>query len=107
MRGDTKQLKDTFPKDRSTNLRRTPTVNRSTGQLQKVVWGLASHVWLDLPRCWIELEEVLIHILSNFENCSHVTTTITVIRCAEHCDNVLILHHTIKDSVGNIPNRYP
>jgi hypothetical protein len=66
-----------------------------TGQLQNVIRGLASHVRLDLWRGWIKLEEVLIHVLSNFENCSHVTATITVIWCTEHCDNVLVLHHII------------
>ena len=59
------------------------------------------------------MEEVLIHVLSNFEDCSHVTASVAVIWCAEHCHNILILHHTIKTRQcksfkilqGNVPVR--
>ena len=59
------------------------------------------------------MEEVLIHVLSNFEDCSHVTASVAVIWCAEHRHNILILHDTIntrqcksfKILQGNVPVR--
>lgn len=70
--------------------------------LQKVVWGLARHVRLNLPRSWVELEEVLIHVLANFEDRSHVPASVAIVRRAEHCHNVLILHHTINKKERDI-----
>jgi hypothetical protein len=61
-------------------------------QLQKVVWGLASCVRLNLSRRRVELEEVLVHVLTDFKNGSHVTTAVTIVRRTEDCDNILILH---------------
>jgi hypothetical protein len=57
------------------------------------------------------LEEVLIHVLSDFKDCSHVTAAVAVIWRAEHRHNVLILHHIInqrqhksfKILQGNVP----
>jgi hypothetical protein len=45
-----------------------------------------------LPRCRVKLEEVLVHVLTNFKNCSHVTTSVTIVWRTEDCDNILILH---------------
>jgi hypothetical protein len=70
----------------------TSELKRSPAQLQKVVWGLASCVWLNLPRCWVKLEEVLVHIFTNLKNRRHVTTAITVVWCTEDCDNILVLY---------------
>jgi hypothetical protein len=64
---------------------------RSPPQLQKVVWGFAGCVWLNLPRCRVKLKEVLVHVFPDFKNSSHVTTSVTIIRRTEDCDYILIL----------------
>lgn len=64
-------------------------------RLQKIVWSLAGSVRLNLPRCWIKLQEVLFHILPNFQYGRHVTATITVVGCTKYCDNIFILQEEI------------
>lgn len=69
---------------------------------QKIIRSLASGIRFDLSRCWIELKEVLLHLLSNLKYCCHVSTSVTVVWCTKHCNYVLLLSihtHTHKDSV--------
>lgn len=70
------------------------TVPESQLSLQKVVWRFASHVWLALPRCRLELQKRASHGLINLHNCGHITAPITVIRGTEHSNHVLVLRIT-------------
>jgi hypothetical protein len=98
--GDTKRLEGTHFLRRSTGAgAAVEKLKKPTCLLQKVVWGLARHVRLNLPRSWVELEEVLIHVLTDFEDGSHVPTSVAVVWRAEHCHNILILHHTIQNKL--------
>jgi len=86
-----KDIRSTDPdtaEERSINTRKL----KRPPQLQKVVWGLASCVRLNLPRRRIELEEVLVHIFTDFKNCSHVTTAVAIVWRTEDGYNILILH---------------
>ena len=37
---------------------------KNANKSQKIIRGLAGSIWFDLTRSWIELEEVLVHVLS-------------------------------------------
>lgn len=90
---DTRSTDSDAAAERSIN---TGKLKRSTPQLQKVVGGLACCVRLDLPRRWIKLEEVMIHVFPNLKNRGHVTTSVTVVWCTENRYNILILHEKIR-----------
>uniref|UniRef100_A0A7C9CPQ8 Uncharacterized protein n=1 Tax=Opuntia streptacantha TaxID=393608 RepID=A0A7C9CPQ8_OPUST len=71
---------------------------------QKIVGSFAGGVGLNLPRCRVELEEVLFHIFPNLKNCSHIPTSVTVIRSTKHRHYIFILtpiitfHHKLVSS---------
>jgi hypothetical protein len=73
-------------------------------KLQKVVGSFASGVRLNLARGWIKLKKVLLHVLSYFQYCCHVTTPVTVIRSTKNRYNILILFFNISNKENTINN---
>jgi len=48
-------------------------------------------VRLSTPWCWIEHQEIVIHLFVDLHYSSLVTAAITVVWCGEYCDNLLLV----------------
>lgn len=68
------------------------TVGDKLFELQKIIRGSACGIRLNLTRCRVKLKEILLHMLPNLKYCSHISTSIAVIWCTEHCHHIFVLH---------------
>ncbi len=58
---------------------------------QKVVRGAARDMWLSAAGCRIKDQEIIIHILVHLHDTCLVGASVTVVRCREDSDDVLIV----------------
>lgn len=65
---------------------------------QKIIWSLASSIRFNLPRGRVKLKEILLHILPNFQYCSHVTTPVTIVWSAKNGHHILFLQIRVEAS---------
>ena len=64
---------------------------------QEVVWGSSVEVRFDfiLLWSWVELKESVFHEFIYFHYCCLVTTSVAVVRCWEHCDDVSVVRPVV------------
>uniref|UniRef100_A0A2P2NZA0 Serine/threonine-protein phosphatase n=1 Tax=Rhizophora mucronata TaxID=61149 RepID=A0A2P2NZA0_RHIMU len=71
--------------------RRRNSIYKKLCELQKIVRRSACGIRLKLARCWVKLNEILLHILPNLKYCRHIPTSIAIIWCTKYCHHVLVL----------------
>lgn len=58
---------------------------------QKIIWSLSCSIRLNLSRGRVKLKKILLHVLPNLKNGSHIPTSVAVVWCTKYSYHILVL----------------